>query len=605
MILGHDEGAKPVQIVQKSVKNIKERSFLWEKFEDALIDEKDFTGLKDPDSEYVFKNIIPIPNALTKIFINLDSTTPLEVARAFMEKFSSGAALNTSIDSSASLTGHNAELPLEKGPEDEAAVSNEEKDEKDLQPSSTSTIQAGDILHIIQFCHLCSSGKITPVIYSLANDSEISDWFSSIYYKVNPKKPSSSKRPAPSTPDSDSDSGVSSPENKISKKDHYLINTMIKLHDTMDKSSKTKGEKEPGFKRLESHRKLLILNASAIPPFSKAADKPTEFLSNFLAKKSQFKAKDMLLHQFHADKIAFNPNSTFVTNLWNAEFFWILPDSPSGISIFYCPETKSSNSYELEKERNLALVDKVNQADLEKLAKQKLSLPSSLMDLVWTTQNFHAVLSLCFGPDSHSAYFLQGWKDHMYENRLLYSNMALNDPYFYAKFKIDNALQKHWPSCSQATDRASVNDNVLRMSDVQQSIIDLDFSQMLPKSISDKVLNAINAKDDKEKPGGGGKLVKKIPGGNPEKDKQELIYDNDKNHQHWKVKENENFSKIFYSNQKECPKTDTGKLICMKFFLRGVCVKTCNRAHSLSADDKKKLDLFVADCRAKAAKADF
>jgi len=266
---------------------------------------------------------------------------------------------------------------------------------------------------------------------------------------------------------------------------------------------------------------------------------------------------------------------------------------------------KSSNSYELEKERNLALVDKVNQADLEKLAKQKLSLPSSLMDLVWTTQNFHAVLSLCFGPDSHSAYFLQGWKDHMYENRLLYSNMALNDPYFYAKFKIDNALQKHWPSCSQATDRASVNDNVLRMSDVQQSIIDLDFSQMLPKSISDKVLNAINAKDDKEKPGGGGKLVKKIPGGNPDKDKQELIYDNDKNHQHWKVKENENFSKIFYSNQKECPKTDTGKLICMKFFLRGVCVKTCNRAHSLSADDKKKLDLFVADCRAKAAKADF
>jgi hypothetical protein len=200
--------------------------------------------------------------------------------------------------------------------------------------------------------------------------------------------------------DSDSESGVSSPENKILKKDHYLINTMIKLHDMIDKSSKNKEDKEPGFKRLETHRKTLILNASAVPPpFNKAAEHPTEFLTNFLAKKSQFKAKDMLLHRFHSDKVAFNPNSTFVTNLWNAEFFWILPDSPSGVSIFYCPEPKSSNSYELEKERNLALIDKVNQSDIEKLAKQKMSLPSSLM--VWTTQNFQAIISLCFGSDSH------------------------------------------------------------------------------------------------------------------------------------------------------------------------------------------------------------
>jgi hypothetical protein len=41
---------------------------------------------------------------------------------------------------------------------------------------------------------------------------------------------------------------VSSPENKISKKDPYFINTMKKLHDTMDKSSKSKEDKEPGFK---------------------------------------------------------------------------------------------------------------------------------------------------------------------------------------------------------------------------------------------------------------------------------------------------------------------------------------------------------------------
>jgi hypothetical protein len=198
---------------------------------------------------------------------------------------------------------------------------------------------------------------------------------------------------------------------------------MIKLHDTMDKSSKSKEEKEPGFNRLESHHKKMILNASALPSFTKAVDNPTEFHTSFLSKRSQFKAKDMLLHRFHTDRIAFNPNSAFITNLWNSNFFWILPDSPSGISIFYCPETKSSNSYELAKECNLALLDKVNAPDIEKLAKQEISLPTTLMDLVWTSKNFHAVISLCFGTSSHLASFLQGWIDHMYDNRLLYSTM--------------------------------------------------------------------------------------------------------------------------------------------------------------------------------------
>jgi hypothetical protein len=114
----------------------------------------------------------------------------------------------------------------------------------------------------------------------------------------------------------------------------------------------------------------------------------------------------------------------------------------------------------------------------------------------------------------------------MYENRLLYSNMAANDPFFFAKvmFKIDNALQKHWRFCSNSSHRESVNDNVLRMEDVQQSIVDLDFLQMLPKSISDKVSNLLNShKDEKDKNPGGGRNGKKIPGGKLDiKDKEEL-----------------------------------------------------------------------------------
>jgi hypothetical protein len=35
-------------------------------------------------------------------------------------------------------------------------------------------------------------------------------------------------------------------------------------------------------------------------------------------------------------------------------------------------------------------------SDIDKLAKQKISLLTSLMDLVWTVQNFHAVISPMF-----------------------------------------------------------------------------------------------------------------------------------------------------------------------------------------------------------------
>jgi hypothetical protein len=40
-------------------------------------------------------------------------------------------------------------------------------------------------------------------------------------------------------------------------------------------------------------------------------------------------------------------------------------------------------------------------------------------------------------------------------------------------------------------------------------------------------------------------------------------------------------------------------------FVRGLCDKSCNHAHSLSKDDSKKFEKFIADCREDAAKKDF
>jgi hypothetical protein len=236
--------------------------------------------------------------------------------------------LNISIDSTDPSSGISI---LNNSAEDQdQAKPDEELEANGTMQNSTEPLSTEDIFHVIQFCHLCAIGKIPPISYSLSSDPETTSWFKNLTRSMMNEKTHPAKRQAPSTPDSDSESGVSSPELKMSKKDNYLINTMIKLHDTMDKSSRSKEEKEPGFNRLEAHRKNLILNASAIPPFTKAADNPTEFYTSFLSKKSQLKAKDMLMHRFHTDKVAFNPNPTFITNLWNSEFFWILPDHPSG-----------------------------------------------------------------------------------------------------------------------------------------------------------------------------------------------------------------------------------------------------------------------------------
>jgi len=227
------------------------------------------------------------------------------------------------------------------------------------------------------------------------------------------------------------------------------------------------------------------------------------------------------------------------------------------------------------------------------------------MDMVWMTQNFHAVVKFCFGPKAHSAVFLHEWADHMYENRNMYITQHASDPYFFVKvlYAIDHALQKHWRSCSLSDDRLSGNDNVLPMHEVQDSILSLAFSRQSPKAISEKIDNYLEKNSDKDNKGKNGRQNGGGNGNNQDGNQkhQDMLYNSDKSNLQWRLQEGENFSKVFYVKQKECPKT-----ACMKFLVRGLCDKSCNRAHSISKEDSKKFDKFVADCReAAAVKKDF
>jgi hypothetical protein len=438
-ILGTDKNAKPIQIILKSVKLIKTKTV---SMAELIGDERSTNNqeTKQTKSEFHFCNILPIPHVLTKAYLELDTFDPQTVALAFYSAMSE-------FDQKETDTQPNQDTEIVPPLQDERETDNTRLlgNSDEQSTSSNHQLEVGskgaflsEFVHILQFCHLCYKKKIPPISYSVETTQDIEQWFTSIFFSALHSSMVRSKRQVQSNDDvSDSDDKISSPEQRLSKRDHFFPSAMMKINDAMDKNYKDKSEKELGFNRLEEHRKNLILNASAIPPFDEQAPQPTELYTAFLAKKNQFKAKDMLLHRLQSEKICFNPGSSFINNLWNCDFFWLLPDTPSGVSIFFCSETKSANAADIEKDCLLALADKVNLTDIEKLAKQKLYIPNTLMDMVWMTQNFYTIIKLCFGPKVHSATFLKDWADHMCGNRNMYLTQHSADPFFFAKVLCD------------------------------------------------------------------------------------------------------------------------------------------------------------------------
>jgi hypothetical protein len=134
------------------------------------------------------------------------------------------------------------------------------------------------------------------------------------------------------------------------------------------------------------------------------------------------------------------------------------------------------------------------------------------------------------------------------------------------------------------------------MAETQESILHHNFIQQIPKSISDKVSVAQDGQCDGKFQGGGKFQGQQGNGYDPSKGKPEIIADNDKNHASWHVKQGEDFTKVFYKNQKLYPKTQEGKAICMKFFIHGFYNKSCSRVHKLSPEDEKNFVHFIFSC---------
>jgi hypothetical protein len=72
--------------------------------------------------------------------------------------------------------------------------------------------------------------------------------------------------------------------------------------------------------------------------------------------------------------------------------------------------------------------------------------------------------------------------------------------------------------------------------------------------------------NEKNGPNQGGKHNGKLKQGNQKDGGKEMIHDPYKSHLCWRIQDGEDFSKIFYRNQRKSPKMKEGKMICMKLF---------------------------------------
>ncbi len=154
-----------------------------------------------------------------------------------------------------------------------------------MKATSNTPRLLASFIHIVQFCHLCSKGKIPVLHHKLTSSPEPTKWF--IYTLascgIDYKHKFKWQNPIESN-ESDSDDAIPSPNYKVSRADKHLFKIILKLNGNKDKQSlhsqQECKEKEPGLGWLEFYPKNLILNAMANPPFDSPAEAPTEFYNS-------------------------------------------------------------------------------------------------------------------------------------------------------------------------------------------------------------------------------------------------------------------------------------------------------------------------------------
>jgi len=627
-LLGFSEQTIAVKIQEASMGNTKQKVPSLGDIIQTVVSKKPLREISSLSEVFIYKNFIPIPIKLVKVFLSLSKFDPDSIAQAFLAALDSNSSA-TAPSSDESSDEEVSEEPIQGNDpklsrklsigDDEDIDSPSEGNQEDentpvtkisgriprKQKSSGKKLVSIDFLQdiadfelVFQFCYLCSKGKIKNLNYSIQPSPEIIEWKLEIENKfLNIKRSQNTLANSTSTSRrSDSiDEEEITVDSTISLRDKHMIHTLLKISENLDQNTlrltKESEEKSKGFSKLENHKKLLLLNATESSDNENSPSDPTEFCQSFLKKTTVFRAKESLQQAIKTNKeIVFYPSTAFTTKLYTVDLLWLSPDSPSGISLFFCSESLSSDT-----DIGYALLDKIERSDIQKASKQTLEIPQNYSSALWMLKNLRVVLNLYFGQKSPASICLLSWINHFEINRVNYRSLQHSDPSFLTQvlYSIDRALQIYWLSCSENEERRSVNTKILQMQDLQNNIERHNFHYMIPKTLADKCSKIGEETPPKAKDNDSKRQLKETDKENFKKLKIEETL-----HKHWHLKSNENYTDMFWKHTSKCPKTKSGKYICMKYFIKGYCVKNCNRSHRLAPEDEKTFEEFLNHCRA-------
>jgi hypothetical protein len=248
--------ANPVELVHKSIKKNKGTSHSLHEFKLGCDDIDDFKKLRNPKTNFHYKNIVPIPTLLTKSFLELPSTEPDQTAIVFY-----GTLFRIDVEAELGNINDTSTNPC-SDLIDQESTKDTSKKYNDTFPYEHPLVHKylESCLHIIQFCHLCSLGKVSPVLFTSISSPEARAWRSSILTEANITGPINMKQ-APKHKKSvtlSDDADKPSPAIKVSRCDDVFTNTILKIHKSVNKLLRNASErekKEPGFKKLEPHKK--------------------------------------------------------------------------------------------------------------------------------------------------------------------------------------------------------------------------------------------------------------------------------------------------------------------------------------------------------------
>jgi hypothetical protein len=241
--------------------------------------------------------------------------------------------------------------------------------------------------------------------------------------------------------------------------------------------AKKKDEKnENSFSKLSPHQKQMILNASALYPFTEATDTPTEFCESILTKKSAFKAKQLTEHELSTMSIkCFKESPALTASIWIGNLIF---------QITVCPERLHNNTKERELKKDLWMDEKHIRSDIQILSKTTNQVPDGIIEAYALVLNFKTLFQLLLGQGCEIDLFLSNWLDHIFSNRELSLIQQDDDCTFLAQALhfTKQAIHLHLDSCCKNT-KCHIRDNLLNHEGKWDLIQQRNFVQNIPSAI--------------------------------------------------------------------------------------------------------------------------